>query len=68
MKTVNTWALSLGLGLGLAAAAAHAQMVGGLPIGEVAPDETVTPSGGAPSLLSDIQRGRLMVLVAFKTT
>jgi hypothetical protein len=52
----------------LLAAPARAEMVGGLPVGEVAPDETVTPAGGEPALLSAIQGQRVMLLVAFKST
>lgn len=47
---------------------ARADMRGGLPIGEVAPDGTVTPLDGTPSLLSTLQGDRVMLLQIFKTT
>jgi peroxiredoxin len=52
----------------LIAVPVHAQMQGGITIGEVAPDVAVTPVGGELAALSAIQGDRVMLLVAFKTT
>jgi peroxiredoxin len=46
---------------------ARAERIGGLPVGDLAPDLPVTPLGGEPAALSALQAGKPMVLVVFRS-
>lgn len=60
--------LTLILALVVLALPARADRIGGLPVGEVAPDLPVTPLGAEPTALSALQGARTMVLVAFRSS
>lgn len=60
--------LMLFFALVLLALPARADRVGGLPVGDVAPDLSVIPLGGQPAALSALQGARTMVLVVFRSS
>jgi hypothetical protein len=67
MKWMRRMVAAVGLAAFLAATA-QAEMAGGLPIDSIAPDAEVTPLGGSPALLSQLQGQRVFALFIFKST
>lgn len=49
-------------------ATAQAERIGGIPVGEIAPDEVVTPLGGQAASLSSLQASKVLMLVVFRSS
>jgi peroxiredoxin len=62
-----TLALVLVLSM-LCAGASRAEMVGGLTVGDVAPDANVFPVNGAAAALSALQGNKVLLFVVFRTS